>query len=238
VTAVATGAAVITAECEGISATAAITVTQTMVANIEGYFGITIGAGDTASLYFVPRNAAGQVVTNESFVIAADGSEVQAGATQCSSDGCLQPITTSVFANLSTVPAIRRTVTIRPSAVPPGSAPSVQISVTLLGILGDSLVIDGGGVVMQTSPRVNLEFGVFPYLAYPGGRPHLRNTEISVVSGSATIRRCIQGSGTANYQSHCMSVKPTVVGPLTLQLRQRKADGSYWTMQWTGQVIP
>jgi uncharacterized protein YjdB len=238
VTAVATGATVITAECEGSTATAAITVTQTQVATIEGYFGPTIWAGDTASLYFVPKNAAGQVVSGEAFAIDIDGSEVQAGQTVCTAEGCLQRITSTAFANMVNTNMVNRSVTIRPSAVPAGGIPSTKIDVLLIGTRGDSISVNAPGTRVPTTLSVNTRYSFYPFLWFGSGYVQLRNAEFSILSGAATMRRCLQGSSTQNYQSHCMLITPTTTGALSIQVRQRKADGTFWTLVWTGQVIP
>ena len=242
VTAVATGAAVITAECEGISGTAAITVTQTQVANIETYYGVNIAAGDTGSLYFVPKNSAGQIVANESFTISAPGGYVSAGTTLCSAEGCLQRISSTVYPGVATTSMLSQIITIRPSAVPEGGSPNARITVGLIGYVADSLTLDGGGTPLPSTITVNSRHNLFPMLYYSTagswGNFHLRNAEYSILSGSATVQRCIQGTSTQNYQSHCLTVTPTAAGTLSIQVRQRKSDGSFWTRVWTVTVNP
>jgi hypothetical protein len=247
-TAVAAGTAVITATVDGKSATAALTVTgpttggggtgvlsRIDVAPVYGAYVV----GDTGTFAFLPLGSDGRtvVIPSGSFAVSASSNLLAGGPTQCTPTGCSQRITAQNHP--AGQPPRTVTMTVFPSTgSPTGSVTGTYRALVISNVL-DSMALYGPDFTAgqrYTPPAVTVgsAFGVYPYVFHSnGGYSQATNAEYTVTAGTADLRRCMSTLGSVTVQAYCMQVTPRAAGPITVQARLRKSDGTFWSASLT-----
>ena len=231
VTAVAEGSATITATSEGRSATATITVNSASntVSKIEVYpGGLLYVVGDTGTFFFIPKKADGSVyMPSAGFGTTATGPYYGMGQTNCGTDGCYQKTSAQNLASGSTPQCGKLSVGVSPvsSATVLGDYNMCVVSNVADSLhIFDSSVPSGGAIV-------NSGFGFYAYLYLYGNGSSMiaAHVEATVTSGSADITRGTDSAGSLSVQNGVIFVTPRAAGTITVQVRLRKSDGTYWT---------